>query len=488
MFFTQISFWGFFVPVLLLAIGLPRLFGARSRSAMLLAASWLFYGLWDWRFLGLLILSSALVWAVALRIGAASGRARRNWLILLLVFSLGLLGLFKYLGFFVDSFAALMAALGLPVAQDWAIRLILPLGISFYTFQIVGYGIDVYRGRLQAERSFPAFALFAAFFPTIVAGPIQRAADLLPQIHAPRPILWEDLGRGAVLVLLGLIKKLVIADAIAPQVAAVYGAPDPAAVGGLDVILATWLFAVQIYCDFSAYTDIARGVARMLGFDLRHNFLQPYFATSPQEFWRRWHISLSGWLRDYLYIPLGGSRGGAAATDRNLMVTMLLGGLWHGAAWNFVAWGAFQGAVQVIQRRLGLRRAASGEAGAGTAVSGPVGWGWIRHLLAVVLFFQVTAYGWLLFRATSFEQILGFSARIVTAPLQSGGLVAAPPVPALCGMAFVLLWDLCAERAGRQVFYRDWPLVARALLWAGMIYLLAFGATSATSGFIYAQF
>lgn len=483
MFFTQLSFWGFLLPVLSLAILALHFGGRRARTLVLLAASWLSYGLWDWRFLGLLILATVVVWGIALKIGASEhARTRRGWLVLSLVFSLGLLGLFKYLGFFVDSFAALMQALGLPFGDDWTLRIILPLGISFYTFQTVGYTIDVYRRSLPAERDFFDFALFASFFPTLVAGPIQRAGDLLPQIRTPRRVVWDDIGRGAVLCLVGLIKKIVIADALAPRVAAVYGAPDPAAVGGLDVILATWLYAIQIYCDFSGYTDIARGVARMLGFRLKYNFLQPYFATSPQEFWRRWHISLSGWLRDYLYIPLGGSRGGPGATDRNLVVTMLLGGLWHGAAWNFVAWGGFQGVVQVVQRRIGLRGRAPGQ---------PVGGGIGRHLwhlLAVALFFQVTAYSWLLFRATSFEQIAVFTGRILTAPLTATGLVQAPPVPAICGMLFLLLWDLNAEWANDQRFYLRWPLAVRAGLWAGMIYLLAFGATTAGSAFIYAQF
>lgn len=482
MFFTQLSFWGFFLPVLGISVVALRFAGARARTAILLAASWLSYGLWDWRFLGLLILATVVVWGVAQKIEVSDEpRARRRWLLLSLVFGLGLLGVFKYFGFFVDSLATLMGALGLPFGDDWALRILLPLGISFYTFQTVGYTIDVYRRSQPAERDFLNFALFAAFFPTLVAGPIQRAGDLLPQIRAPRPVVWNDIGRGAVLCLIGLIKKIVIADALAPQVAAVYGAPDPASVGGLDVIFATWLYAIQIYCDFSGYTDIARGMARMLGFRLKYNFLQPYFATSPQEFWRRWHISLSTWLRDYLYIPLGGSRGGPGATDRNLVITMLLGGLWHGAAWNFVAWGGFQGVVQVIQRRLGLRGRAPGQ---------PVGGTWQRmlHIALVALFFQVTAYGWLLFRATSFGQIATFTSKILTAPLTATGLVGMPSAPAICGIAFLFLWDLRAEWTNDQRFYLRWPLGVRAVLWAVMIYLLAFGATTTGAAFIYAQF
>nr|WP_321468181.1 MBOAT family O-acyltransferase [uncultured Desulfobulbus sp.] len=483
MFFTQLSFWAFFLPVLWLSVLALHLVLPRIRTYALLIASWIFYGFWDWRFLSLFILSTLIVWILSLRIGAATQpKTRRGWLLLSLIFSLGLLGLFKYLGFFVDSFVALIGTVGLSLTDEWTLKILLPLGLSFYTFQTIGYTIDVYRGNISAERDFINFALFASFFPTLVAGPIQRAGDLLPQINSPRQVVWDDIGRGTVLCLLGLIKKIVIADALAPSVAAIYGTPDPSIVGGADVIVATWLYALQIYCDFSGYTDIARGVARMLGFDLKYNFLQPYFATSPQEFWRRWHISLSSWLRDYLYIPLGGNRGGTAAINRNLIVTMILGGLWHGAAWNFVLWGAFQGAIQVVQRLFGFKGRRPGD---------PLGGGIGRkgmHILITLSFFQVTAYGWMLFRASSFEQIAIFSSKIVTSPLSTAGFISAPAFPSICGIIFLFVWDLCAEYAEQQKFYLCWPIAVRSILWAMMIYLLAFGLTTTTSGFIYAQF
>jgi len=393
-----------------------------------------------------------------------------------LVTNLGLLAIFKYLGFFAESFQELAALAGFEVGPV-TLSIVLPVGISFYTFQTLSYTIDVYRRELKPCRDFLDFALFVAFFPQLVAGPIERASNLLPNITAPRVLSWEALGRGAVLCLLGLIKKIVIADAIAPSVDAVYAMPDPTRA---DVILGTWLFAIQIYCDFSGYTDIARGVAKMLGFGLMRNFAQPYFAVNPQEFWRRWHISLSTWLRDYLYISLGGNRGGRLHTYRNLMATMVLGGLWHGAAWNFVLWGFYQGLLLALHRMFAGVRKHTGE-GARRGLLG-----WAGRLVLMVLFFQVVCYGWLLFRAGSFAQIADFTARIVAGP--PGLSLPMPPLAAFLGIAFLLCWDGLTEYTGRVRFYRGWPAPVRAAIYAGMIYLLAFGATTATAAFIYFQF
>lgn len=280
---------------------------------------------------------------------------------------------------------------------------------------------------------------------------------------------------------MGLIKKVVIADAIGPSVDAIYSSPDPSR---LDIIFATWLFAIQIYCDFSGYTDIARGVAKMLGFGLMRNFAQPYFAADPQEFWRRWHISLSTWLRDYLYIPLGGNRGGGWRTNRNLMATMTLGGLWHGAAWNFVLWGVYQGGLLSLHRALAGRHRRTGEG----KRRGCAAWAW--RGLAIVIFFQVVCYGWLLFRAQSFDQIQDFTLRLtgLGGAIPEGLSMPPPPLAAMLAMGFVLVWDMLIERSGDVRFYAAWPLPVRAALYAGMVYLLAFGATTQTSSFIYFQF
>jgi D-alanyl-lipoteichoic acid acyltransferase DltB (MBOAT superfamily) len=448
---------------------------------MLLVASYVFYGAWDWRFLSLILTSTVVDYLVGLALGQENVERRRRWLLgLSLTVNLGMLGVFKYFGFFAESFRQMLLAVGYE-ADPVMLSIVLPVGISFYTFQTLSYTIDVYRRDLKPTRDALDFALFVAFFPQLVAGPIERARNLLPNITAPRTLSCEALGRGAVLCLLGLIKKVVIADAIGPSVDAIYSSPDPSR---LDIIFATWLFAIQIYCDFSGYTDIARGVAKMLGFGLMRNFAQPYFAADPQEFWRRWHISLSTWLRDYLYIPLGGNRGGGWRTNRNLMATMTLGGLWHGAAWNFVLWGVYQGGLLSLHRALAGRHRRTGEG----KRRGCAAWAW--RGLAIVIFFQVVCYGWLLFRAQSFDQIQDFTLRLagLGGAIPEGLSMPPPPLAAMLAMGFVLVWDMLIERSGDVRFYAAWPLPVRAALYAGMVYLLAFGATTQTSSFIYFQF
>ena len=477
MLFTELNFWVFFAAVCTLYLTLPH----RGQNRMLLVASYIFYGAWDWRFLSLILLSTVIDYFVAQKMAHTTAQSRRRQLLSVsLAANLGMLAIFKYLGFFVESFAAMLAALGYQ-ADPFTLSIVLPVGISFYTFQTLSYTIDVYRRDMEPTDDFLDFALFVAFFPQLVAGPIERARNLLPNIASPRRLSWEDLGRGSVLCLTGLIKKIVIADGIAPSVNAIYAAPDPS---GLDIVLATWLFAIQIYCDFSGYTDIARGVAKILGFRLMRNFAQPYFAVDPQEFWRRWHISLSTWLRDYLYISLGGNRGGSWRTWRNLMATMTLGGLWHGAAWNFILWGLYQGGLLALHRALAGRHGAVGEGMRRSAA------GWLWQVLKIAVFFQIVCYGWLLFRAQSFAQITEFTRRMFSFAQSDYLSVSMPSVPlaALLGILWLLLWDLLTEVTGNVRFYRHWPVPVRAGLYAGMIYLLAFGATTSTSAFIYFQF
>ena len=475
MLFTELEFWAFFLVVMVAYVLLPH----RGQNRMLLVASYVFYGAWDWRFLGLILLSTGIDYLVALRIRQESDDLRRrHWLMVSLAANLGMLAIFKYLGFFVDSFQELLGWAGYH-PDPVVLAIVLPVGISFYTFQTLSYTIDVYRRELEPSRDFLDFALFVAFFPQLVAGPIERASNLLPNIQNPRVLSWEALRRGAVLCLTGLIKKVVIADGVAPSVDAIYSSPDPSR---LDILFATWLFAIQIYCDFSGYTDIARGVAKMMGFHLMRNFAQPYFATDPQEFWRRWHISLSTWLRDYLYISLGGNRGGRWKTYRNLMATMVLGGLWHGAAWNFVLWGFYQGVLLAGHRALAGRWGGPGRRPAGL---GRLLW----KGLVIAVFFQIVCYGWLLFRARSFEQITEFTGRLAgVLPAPAMLSMPVPPAASLLGIAVLFLWDAAIERRGDVQFYARWPMVVRAGLYAGMIYLLAFGATTATSAFIYFQF
>src|SRR5690606_26510885 len=317
-------------------------------------------------------------------------RARkRAWLAAALTLNLGILGFFKYFDFFVESLSSVLVAAGLPGLEP-VLNVVLPVGISFYTFQTMSYTIDVYRGHLRPTRDLLDFAVFVSFFPQLVARPIERAARFLPQVISPRERTAADLHEGAYLVLSGLFRKVVIADNLAAIANAVFSA-DPATLTGPEVIVGVYAFAFQIYGDFSGYTDIARGVARWSSYDLKVNFRMPYLSVSPSDFWRRWHVSLSSWLRDYLYIPLCGNRHGTANTYRNLMLTMLLGGLWHGAAWTFVAWGAFHGLILVLYRAL---------AGKEREGRRPL----LARLPAMVLMFQLVAVSWLLFRAESIGQ------------------------------------------------------------------------------------
>ena len=364
----------------------------RARNILIVAASYLFYGWWDYRFLGLILLSSVLDYFVGLGIARQTDpRRRKLWLTLSIVANLGILGFFKYFDFFATSLAALFQKLDIPF-QTSTLRIVLPVGISFYTFQAMSYTIDVYRGVVPPCRNLLNFLTFVSFFPQLVAGPIERAGHMLPQFERTLSITRAMLEEGIWLMVWGMFKKVVIADNLDPLVNMVFQSDT---YSGPAVALATIAFGFQIYCDFSGYSDIARGLARVLGFDIMVNFNLPYFATSIREFWQRWHISLSTWLRDYLYISLGGNRRGAARTYANLFTTMLLGGLWHGAAWNFILWGAWQGAGLAVHRA--FARSSRERATAVRTVAG-----WLMTMLFVF-------FGWLLFRAQSFEQIVNMT-------------------------------------------------------------------------------
>jgi D-alanyl-lipoteichoic acid acyltransferase DltB (MBOAT superfamily) len=360
----------------------------RWRNRLLLVASYVFYGYWDWRFLSLMLFSTGFDYFCARRIDIMTRpAARKAFLIFSVTANLAILGFFKYFNFFQDGAVRFGNLIGWNISPV-TLNIILPLGISFYTFQTMSYVIDVYRRDLKPARTLGEFALFVSFFPQLVAGPIERAGDLLPQVERPRNITWERISSGTYYILWGLFLKVVVADNLAAVVDPVFSSRGP--YNGADVLVALYAFAFQIFCDFGGYSSMAKGLGRYLGFELMDNFRQPYFATNPKEFWQHWHISLSTWLRDYLYIPLGGNRGGEWKTYRNLALTMLLGGLWHGAAWTFVAWGAFHGALLIAHKFISERTA--------LRLPGP-------RFLKAILFFHVTCLGWLLFRAVSLNQV-----------------------------------------------------------------------------------
>jgi len=346
--FASLPFAGFFLVVFALYWALRD---DRSRHAMLLVASYAFYMAWNPWLVTLIIGSTLLDYIVGGWMDRTeSARRRRALLVCSLIGNLGVLAIFKYADFFIDSFGTLVTQIGFR-ADTRTLGLILPVGISFYTFQTLSYTIDVYRRRIEPERSLLKFALFVAFFPQLVAGPIVKARDFLPQLATRRRFEWRNVDTGLMLILIGLTKKVLIADNLATMVDGVFAHPERHTT--VDLWLGMFCYAGQIYGDFSGYSDMAIGLAKLLGFELCLNFASPYLATSLSDFWKRWHISLSSWLRDYLYIPLGGSRGSRWKTARNLMLTMLLGGLWHGASWTFVVWGAIHGAALIVQKAYG---------------------------------------------------------------------------------------------------------------------------------------
>ncbi len=318
----------------------------RIRRIILLVASYFFYGYWDWRFLSLILLSTCVDYYAGSKIYKTEDKKKRKrYLLISLVTNLGLLGFFKYFNFFIESANSVFGAFGLNLST---LNIILPVGISFYTFQTLSYTIDIYRHRLKPTSSFLNFAVFVAFFPQLVAGPIVRAKEFLPQIERGVKFDRKEIQDGLQIFIFGMIKKVLIADRLAFFVDKVFDAP--VVFNSLTVWLSVIAYSIQIYCDFSGYSDMAIGLAKCMGFDLPINFKMPYVARNITEFWRRWHITLSTWLRDYLYIPLGGNKKGEVKTYINLMITMLLGGLWHGASWNFVIWGGIHGAGLAVHK------------------------------------------------------------------------------------------------------------------------------------------
>jgi alginate O-acetyltransferase complex protein AlgI len=464
MFFNSLAF-ALFLPTV---VGLYWMLPGRARVSLLLIASYVFYGWWDVRFLGLIVLSTVVDWYVARRIGAMpDGGRRRRWLWVSLAGNLGMLAFFKYWNFFTESAASMLTEIGLEPNLPM-LEIILPVGISFYTFQTLSYVIDVYRRDLEPERSLVQFALFVSFFPQLVAGPIERAKHLMPQLrNLPTSVRTIDWSGSALLILRGLFRKVVIADGLAPLVNEVFASPGR--YGSVTVAAGVVAFSLQIYGDFAGYTDIARGTAKLFGVDLMENFKAPYLSRGFSEFWRRWHISLSTWLRDYLYVPLGGNRGSRWATYRNLMITMLLGGLWHGAAWGFVVWGALHGAYLVIERWLARDR---------TGATG-------RATLPVVFVFAVVTMTWIPFRSETLSSALTMIESLF-GPIGGEQLVAAPLVVGLMGLLTLIIDK--ADLEGRISPVAHAPALVRGLAYGGALVAAVLFAAVSTIPFIYFQF
>ncbi len=471
MLFNSLEFVLFFAVVYGLYIVLTH----RYQNALLLIASYFFYGWWDWRFLSLIAISTVVDYICGLKIAAESRpRQRKAWLTLSVVSNLGILGFFKYFNFFAENVDRILNVMGM--SADWPVTtILLPMGISFYTFQTMSYTIDVYRGKLKPTRNFLNFAVFVSYFPQLVAGPIERASKLLPQVEQPRNIRYQQIRDGFRLILLGYVLKLIVAENMAPFTKELFNSPEDH--HGLNVLFGLYAAAFQIYGDFAGYTNIARGISKLMGIELMRNFNQPYFAVNPSDFWGRWHISLSTWLRDYLYIPLGGNRGGKAMMYRNLMITMVLGGLWHGAALTFLLWGFFHGTILIIYRQFQVPVSAL-----------------IRklrlpdfalHALAILFFFHLTCIGWLLFFSQRLmhvkvlcfnllKQVEALNVPLVLTVLLFGGMVIAI--------------DILRERHATD----DEPLLAtrpaRLLSYCAAVAILMLFGVFRSSEFIYFQF
>ncbi len=463
-----------FVVLYLVALALRALSAARDRRLYvvgLLLLSWVFYGWHVPAYLALLLLSTGVDYVAARAIAAApaaSAGRRRAWLAASLAVNLGLLGYFKYGGFLAANLAAV---LGESAGSAW--RVILPVGISFYTFQSMSYTIDVYRGVVRAEPSFARFACYVAFFPQLVAGPIVRAGDFLYQLGRYRPLRLRVLGEGAYLIVRGLFLKMVVADNLGRVVDSHWAEAAAGAGDGWVAFSLLVFFACQLFCDFAGYTDIARGVAYHLGFRLPINFDAPYLATTFSDFWRRWHISLSTWFRDYVYVPLGGNRRGGARTALNLLLVMLAAGLWHGANWTFVLWGALHGVAVAGERMLGLARGPRGRA-------------------AAALWYLVVQLSWILsmalFRAADISEARGILTCATGAACGANGGAAAVPGDVVAGWWLVLpvvalhLRSWIGERSGARLHPYERALYAGAMSAA----ILTLYTTSRQ--FIYFQF
>ncbi len=466
MLFHSYTFLAFFLAVVLVH-GLTPM---AQRRYVLLLSSYIFYSSWNPKY-ALLILASTVVDFIAAKgiHGSESPGRRKLFLIVSLATNLGLLAVFKYYNFFSHSLTEYLS-LSLPLHE-----LLLPVGISFYTFQSMSYTIDVYRRRSELSRDFVDFALFVSFFPQLVAGPIIRAVDFLPQIAATTRRTPEQIRLGLKLFLLGLFKKIVVADNLALLVDRVHQAP--ADVGSGDLWVSAYAFAFQIYFDFSGYSDMAIGLASLLGFEFPANFRRPYCAINISDFWRRWHISLSTWLRDYLYISLGGNRGGAARTLRNLMITMILGGLWHGANWTFIAWGFLHGVFLVAHRLFGTLATV---------------WPGLKRIAdsrtMIPVWVLLTFHGWVismvLFRTGSIDVALGMLSRMFI----PGGDFAFT-----AGSTLLLCAVLYATQVGEELFgfferFDRWPLVLRAAILALAVWTMILLTPRSVEPFLYFQF
>jgi len=472
MLFNSFDFLIFLVFVLFIYY----ILATKPQNILLLVASYVFYGLWDWRFLCLLFGTSAVDYFISHWMHKTADPAKKKQILLIsLAANLGSLGFFKYYNFFTESFVSLAASFGFEV-EPMLLNIILPVGISFYTFQSLSYTIDVYRKEIVPCSSLLDFLLYVSFFPQLVAGPIERASHLIPQLQRSRVVTYDAIREGCFLILFGFFQKLVIADNLA--IIANQCFDNPARYSSWNLLVGVYAFAFQIYCDFSGYSLIAVGTAGLLGIHLMVNFKVPYFSVNAAEFWRRWHISLSSWLRDYLYIPLGGNRTGN--TYANLMITMLIGGLWHGAKWTMLIWGGIQGLYLSVHRKLtGLPSREH------VVVSENFKFA-LRPIIGVFVTFHLICLAWVFFRATSLSNAVDYLANLRSNVGNSG--ISSLSAVGLVLIATMCLLDVFHYKRGEAFFCREWNVVSRSLVYVALFLSIVFLGARRVEPFIYFQF
>lgn len=477
MLFNSLDFFIFLPIVFCLYWSIRNL---RLQNLLVVIASYVFYGWWDWRFLFLILLSTVVDYSVGLGLSTTQDSGKRKGLLWVsILVNLGVLGFFKYYNFFLDNFVAAFSFFGQEISPN-SLNVILPVGISFYTFQTLSYTIDVYRKRLEPTKDFVAFSAFVSFFPQLVAGPIERATHLLPQFYTKRKFDCALASDGMRQILWGLFKKVVIADNCAVIVNEVFN--HSSELSGSTLLLGVLCFSFQIYGDFSGYSDIAIGTSRLFGFDLMRNFAFPYFSRDIAEFWRRWHISLSTWFRDYVYIPLGGSRGTPSKRVRNIFIIFIVSGFWHGASWTFIVWGALNALYFLPLLLMGRNRTHLGPVAEGRILPS------LREAGAILYTFFLTNLAWVFFRAESVKDAVHYIRGIF-----SKSLFSLPEVE-LDKLGWYLLLFIVLEWAGRHHHYAieklglSWKRPLRWAMYIGFLFfILSWGADKQQS-FIYFQF
>jgi len=484
MLFNSLSF-AIFLPVVFILYWFITAKSHKLQNLLLLAASYFFYGCWDWRFLFLLIFSTLLDYYTGIKMSEANNqRVKKFWFWTSIIVNLGFLGTFKYYNFFAESFSALVSNFGLKVTPV-TLKIILPVGISFYTFHGLSYVIDIYKNRIKAEKNFVDYSVFVSFFPLLVAGPIERATHLLPQIKKERTFDYTKAVDGLRQILWGLFKKIVIADQCAVYANLIFD--DPTAFSGSTLVLGAIFFAFQIYGDFSGYSDIALGTARLFGIELLRNFAFPYFSRDIAEFWRRWHISLSTWFRDYLYIPLGGSKGGKWARIRNTFIIFLVSGFWHGANWTFIIWGFLNALYIMPSIILQTNRTHLNTVAEGKMLPG------VKEFFAMTVTFGLTVFAWIFFRARDVSHAIEYIKNIFRKSLFKApyfpGIGLAMPFFLIFLLFIVIEWSQRENLYGIQTVGYRWNRVLRWQFYLLLVLVIYYYAVTVDSQqFIYFQF